>query len=611
WPAAIGRALRRVLARALAEDRAARGPALDALGRALVVRPRGGGAVPVAASALGAAALLGRAWTDDDRCRDAAGPELALWDPARQQAIAAAFEASAMPFAAPALATTSAAIDAAVQRGVDAARSACAAAGLRDDPSFAPASEACRQVVRDEITTLLDELTAPSTGALAAAPLRATGLPDASACSDPRRAKLVGNLDADTWRALAPARAALARARQAHAELVFGGGADFATRLDAALADARDAAEQAEASAALVTAAIARTLEARLLARRGDTTAAEIAAAHAVEHAGAIDDPMLRTIAMLQRVYAIGAAGSRIAEARALAEQANASVVAAGDPPLLRGQLENNLGLVVARDGEADKDEAIGHHRRAIELFAAALGDAHPDTMAARVNLGGALARLDRTDDALAALDPIVAPALAVWGEDHPSTARLFGVIGNAWLRKGELARAETWLRRALASAQRFAPGDAEVANAQYNLATALRRRMDDEAEGGSPAAVAAAAEAVTLLRAAIAIREGLEAPAPVNLIAYRVALGEAELGAGDSIAAEAELRLALSTCERTGAAVLDFARVRLALGRAVIDREPAEARVLVRAAREAFAAEGRTASVQACDRVLARLPAP
>jgi tetratricopeptide (TPR) repeat protein len=368
---------------------------------------------------------------------------------------------------------------------------------------------------------------------------------------------------------------------------------------------------QAEASAALVTAAIARTLEARLLARRGDTTAAEIAAAHAVEHASTIDDPMLRTIAMLQRVYAIGAAGSRIAEARALAEQAHASVVAAGDPPLLRGQLENNLGLVVARDGEADKDEAIDHHRRAIELFAAALGDAHPDTMAARVNLGSALARLDRTDEALAALDPIVAPALAVWGEDHPSTARLFGVIGNAWLRKGELATAESWLRRALASALRFAPGDAEVANAQYNLATALRRRMDDDPDGRSAAAVAAAAEAVTLLRAAIAIREGLEAPAAVNLIAYRVALGEAELGAGDSNAAEAELRLALSTCERTGAAALDFARVRLALGRAVIDRDPAEARVLVRAAREAFEAEGRTASVQTCDRVLARLPSP
>jgi tetratricopeptide (TPR) repeat protein len=422
----------------------------------------------------------------------------------------------------------------------------------------------------------------------------------------------VGAVDGDAWRALAPARAALARARQAHAELVFGGGVDFAARLDAALADARDAAVQAEASSAYVSAAIARTLEARLLARRGDTTAAEIAASHAVEHASAIDDPVLRTIAMLQRVYAIGAAGSRIAEARALAEQASASIVAAGDPPLLRGQLENNLGLVVARDGDADRDEAIEHHRRAIERFTAALGDAHPDTMAARVNLGSALARIDRTDEALAELDPIVAPAIAVWGEDHPSTARLFGVIGNAWLRKGELATAESWLRRALDSALRFAPGDAEVANAEYNLATALRRRMDDEEDGAkTSAAVAAATEAVTLLRAAIAIRERLEATDPVNLIAYRVALGEAELGAGNPSGAEAELRQALSTCERTGAAALDFARVRLALGRAIADRDPAEARVLVRAAREAFVAEGRTAAVQTCDRVLARLAAP
>ncbi len=611
WPPTMPRAVRRALGRALAVDPALRWPDMGALVDALAQRRRRWWIAPVGAAVVGTAVLVGRTLGGDD-CDGAAALERGMWSAQRQRALGEAFAASDMPFAAPSLVTVRAGIDAAAQGMIDGAQAACVGERLRDDPSFAPASRACLRVMRDELGALLDELTdAPSASSIAAAPARAIGLPDAAACSDPRRAKLVGTLDDAAHARLEAARLALDRARRAHAELVFGGGAGFAARLEAALGDARIAAEQAEAEGARTLAAIARVLEARALLRRGDTTGAEAAASRAVEHATAIDDPILRAVAMTHLVYAVGAAGSRIDDARALAEQAAALIVAAGDPPLLRAQLENNLGLVISRDGAADKAESIEHHRRAIALFVDALGDAHPDSIAARVNLGSALGRIGRAQEALGELGPIVAPAIAVWGEDHPSTARLFGVIGNAWLRVGDLDVAERWLRRALASAQRSAPGDAEVANAQYNLATALRRRMPQPGDAPATAAgLQAATEAVALLRDALAIRERIEGTAVVNLIAYLVALGESELAAGDPVASEAALRRALQACEGAGAIPADFARVRLGLAHAVVGRDRAEARVLARSAREGFVQAERSGGVEACDRLLARLGA-
>jgi tetratricopeptide (TPR) repeat protein len=602
WPPTITRAVRRAIERMLAIDPPARWPDMQSAIAALHVGSRRRWIVPVGVVAVGAAIFAGRSIGATDPCADAGQREGEVWNEARRSAAASRWDG--VPFGAASWATTTAGLDAATARLVDAAKSACAAGRLREDAELTAASTACLEVMTAEIDALARDLDAPTRETIAAAPHRATTLPDAGACADPRRAKLVA-VDAE---AMAPARAAIGRARAAHAELVFGRSTGFATRLDAALVDARSAAQSAEQAQGRIVAALARTLEARLLLRRGDTTSAEQAAAKAVEHATIVDDPVLRAAAMIQLVYAIGSVGDRGEEARTLAEQASALVAAAGDPPLLRAQLENNLGLVIARATDADPDASIAHHRAALDAFERALGAAHPDTLAARVNLGSALAKLERPDDALAELEPTVAPALEVWGEEHPSTARLFGVIGNAWMRKNELAVAETWLRRALASSIAVAPGDAEVANAQYNLAQVLRRQMGAIDAAPTPAQATAGREAATLLRSALAIRERLEGRESANLIPYLVALGESELGAADYAAAESVLRRGLELCERSGAPALDFARVRLALGRALEQREPTEARVLLQSARAAFATAGRTTSVQTCERILERL---
>ncbi|MBK8239660.1 MAG: serine/threonine protein kinase [Deltaproteobacteria bacterium] len=599
WSPKLPRALRIVLGRALAIAPAQRWPDMRSLLTALAAtrRRRWRLAVPLSLAAVAGAWALGR----DDRCRDAGSAERDAWGESRRAALHDSFERSSMPFAATAWSTTAAGLDAASARMVDAARAACVATGVRDDADFAPASASCLRQSRDEVERVLAGMASGSPGAIAAAPHRVLSLSDATACADPRRAKLVALLDPDDASSLAAAADALAAARLVHAELVFAASDDFSARLEGALVDARQAAAGAERLGAWATASGARLLEAKLLQRQGDMLAAERAAARAVEHATVIDDPSLRAHATIQLIYAIASDSTRASEARALAEQAAALLAAMGDPPLLRGQLENDLGLLIARAGGDDREAAVTHHRNAIAAFEQSLGAAHPDTLAARINLASALGRLDRAREALTELEPAVPQALAVWGEHHPSTARLFGVIGNAWLREGDLEQARTWLRRALASARGGAADDLEVANALYNLAAVLRRSMQT-----TPAD---AREAVALLEDAIAIRERIEGAASSNLAAYLVALGESQLAAGQPVAAEQVLRRALRGWEREGAAAADFARVRLMLAEALVGRDDAEARVLARDARADFATLGRTSAVERCDALIASLP--
>jgi tetratricopeptide (TPR) repeat protein/predicted Ser/Thr protein kinase len=606
WPPTMPRRVRAALGRALAVDPEARWPELSQLVDALARAPMRWWAIPAGVVTVGAAVWLGRVMGGDDPCD--ALPSRSPWTDERRAALATAVEGLAVPFGATTWSSTAAVLDEVTAAIAEADRAACVAS--RDEPERAAASESCLTVVTDEVAQLLDDLAQGDASMVAAAPHRTAVIPDARGCADPRRARLLGSIDADAHARLQPAREALTLARRTHAELVFGAGTDFARRSTEAIAAATEAAVAAERESARALAATARTLEARLLLRRGDTAAAESAAARAVEHATAIDDPPLRAGALVVLTYAIGSVGDRTAEAEALAEQASAVLAANGDPPVLRGVLENNLGLAVSRAGGDSRDDAFAHHRRAVEVFTATLGEHHPDTIASHVNLGAALARRDRTREALAELEPVVPTALAVWGEHHPSSARLFGVIGNARLRAGDQDLAEQWLRRALTSSEASTPGDVEVANAQYNLAIALRRRLPELAmETALPEALRPVArEAVVLLRAATAIRERLEGRETGNLVTVLLALGEAELAAGDHAASEHDLRRALALAELHGDSALTFARMRLVLAMAIGPRDAEEARVLARAARRTYAEAKREAAMASCDRVLALL---
>ncbi|HWB82335.1 MAG TPA: tetratricopeptide repeat protein, partial [Nannocystaceae bacterium] len=474
------------------------------------------------------------------------------------------------------------------------ARTACTSARTQDD-EYRRAASVCLDDARLELVALADRLAHGAPIAMAGALHHAIALPDVLGCADARRLALA-QPSARAPERTREARELFARARDAQTALAFGPPpTELATTIATAIADAERSTALALADGDRGLAAAAAIVHARLLVRRGEGTAADAVLRRAVEHAIAIDDPVLRLHAMIVQVYVIGLDRDRADEAYLLGEQVR-TLIDAGGAELSRAQLDNNLGTVAARDRRDRTSDAETFHRAALAGFAAQLGDGHPDTLASRVNLASALAQANRPDDALAELHVALAPALAVWGEQHPSTARLFGVLGNTELRAGRLAEAESWMRRALAVQERaFGPDDAEVASALYNLAMVLRRNRDP---GG----------AITALRRGLAIRERLVGREAAELIAWLVALGEAELEHGAPDRAEPELRRALSLCETDGAPAKDFARVRAALARAVAPRDRNEAKVLASAARATYVELRDDAARDRMDALLAEL---
>ncbi len=593
---AVSPRCRAAIERGLAIDPGLRWPSMDALLAELVPAPRRSRAPLVAAAVV--AAGLGTAWwlAGVDRCPEDPTLLEGAWDPATRARVEQAFTASPAPYASAVWQSTSARLDGYARDVLAQSRAACSTGRATEDARYAEAATACIDDARVELAGLAARLVEAEPIAIAGALHHAIALPDLGGCSDVRRLALAYPVPRDAARQ-AEARAQLAAARDLQLRLAFGSApAELGKHIGEAIAAAERSAELALADEDRGLAAAAAIVHARLLIRRGEGGAADAVLRRASEHAIAIDDPVLRSQAMVVHTYVIGLDRDRADEAYLLGEQTRALLEADGRAELLLAQLDNNLGTVAARDRRDHTAEAEAHHRAALARFVAQLGDSHPDTLASRVNLAAALAQASRIDDALAELHATLEPALAVWGEDHPSTARLFGVLGNCELRAGRLGPAEAWMRRALEVQERaFGPADAEVASALYNLAMVLRRSGD-------------AAGAIAALRRGLAIRERLAGPDSAELIAWLVALGESELENGAAAKAEPELRRALALCETDGAPAKDFARVRAALARAVAPRDRVEASVLAGMARATYRELHDDAALAKMDALLAEL---
>ncbi|HVW20088.1 MAG TPA: tetratricopeptide repeat protein, partial [Opitutaceae bacterium] len=116
-----------------------------------------------------------------------------------------------------------------------------------------------------------------------------------------------------------------------------------------------------------------------------------------------------------------------------------------------------NLGDAMVREGRLD--EAIGHYREAVR--------ARPEYVEARNNLGGVLARLGRLPEAIAQFEA----ALRLW----PGDPKLHYNLGNALADAGRLQEAEAEYQAALRL-------KSDYAGAHYHLALVLRALGQDEA---------------------------------------------------------------------------------------------------------------------------------
>ncbi|MBL9106001.1 MAG: serine/threonine protein kinase [Myxococcales bacterium] len=427
--------LRRAVLRGLAVDPAARWPSMPALLAELeasLPRSRGRWWLAAAASALVTSAGWALLLRDDDRaaaCAAAVAAERdALWGPEPRAAAAAAFTATGLPYAADSLARADRLLAARVDAWADVGRQTCV---LPDDH---PARR-CLAEHRRGLAAWIDALRRADATAVEHAVAATAELPDPRACQDPAAA-LADERDvdaADVDDLLAEARA-LERAGQ----------------YDRALAPARAALERARARG-LHRREAAVLLRLGLLQERtgagddaGDSLAAAYFAAESAGHRG------VRAEAAIHLVHVSGGPPRPPAADALWLRLAESIAAGLGDGALdLRAALLQHRGRAAIARG--DLDAARADLADALALETRRLGDGHPALAAIHEELGDALLLAGRDDEALAHHERAITVAEVTLGPDHPSTARRVLARGQVHERRGELEAALRDDLRALA----------------------------------------------------------------------------------------------------------------------------------------------------------------
>jgi serine/threonine protein kinase/tetratricopeptide (TPR) repeat protein len=162
--------------------------------------------------------------------------------------------------------------------------------------------------------------------------------------------------------------------------------------------------------------------------------------------------------------------------------------------------------LVSTRFDLAALRYAEGAPREACELLGetyrdavAALGEDHPETLDVGIAYGGALAAVDREDEAAPLLERLLEHATRVLGPQHPLTLVAVNNLGQTYQRVDDLERAEPLLVRAveIGSAVRGATHPVTL-QARANLGLLQRRRGDlDGAEANLRASYEGACQQV------------------------------------------------------------------------------------------------------------------
>jgi eukaryotic-like serine/threonine-protein kinase len=193
----------------------------------------------------------------------------------------------------------------------------------------------------------------------------------------------------------------------------------------------------------------------------------------AVKVADAAGHDKLRAKALNTLIYVVGYQQARFDEAEPFMELAGLVIERILDQGEIKARWLNNLGAVAYIKG--DYDLALSHHERALKIWEATLGPAHPDVATSHNNLGLALFRKGEYDRALAHFDQ----AAAIWerslGPAHPDVALSHNNQGMVFDEKGELDRALAHHQRALEIREKaLGPNHPDVATSLNNVGIVL-----------------------------------------------------------------------------------------------------------------------------------------
>jgi tetratricopeptide (TPR) repeat protein len=496
-------------------DPAARFPSM----RPLLARLRHDPARALTRVALAAAlvGLAGLAALGFSRGNVAACDVTSAWDARSRDAVRAAFERSGRAHAGDSFARVSRALDAQSGRLASVARALCEAP--------VQASQACLDRHREGLAALVNVL-AEADGAVVDRGVQAVaGLADPELCRDVRRVQ-DEVLPDDGER-----RAAIGRLEPRLAALV-------ALETTGRYAEAREQApaivEEARRIGWAPLVARALSAHAAILVDLRDDAAAAVLREAWLSAARAGDDE-LAAVNVGRLIWFLGVHQAKPAEAEPLFAAGEAALARAGDRPLARAILRQQLGdVLIARGsydaarrlhlesillgdgaGELAHRRALGWNslavanrragllaeaehasRHAVSLTVMALGPQHPQVGGTLMNLAAVLRERGRHDEAVAELLRAEEVLSGVHGRESLPVAMAANNLAESYFRLGRLEDALVSAERALAVKEKvMAAGHPSIANTQL-----LRGRIL-AASGRGDEGLAAAERALATLR--------------------------------------------------------------------------------------------------------------
>ncbi|MBP6838871.1 MAG: serine/threonine protein kinase [Kofleriaceae bacterium] len=473
--------LRRVLARGLATDPAARFPSMRELLAALDRDPARRHRRVLAAAALAAVAVAATGFvlaatrtSAQERCAAGAGEVDAVWSPTRARALTAAFARSSRPLAADSAARASAVLDGWRQRWRAGYVDACAATHTARTQSATLLDRrlACLGRGLGAARGTVDALLGGGDDAVDRALAAVTGLPMLGPCAD-----------ADALLATVPApreplmRTAVASVR---IELDEVRGLGQLGRLRPALARARTALAVAETTGyrpllAEATLAVG-DLEQDLALPTGPATLRR-----ALHLATATGDPGVMAASAAAVLGAMANRGLPYPQALEVAELALAQAERTPPPPLEQTKLLVSVGLI--HDGNGRATVAQEYYQRALAVARAGAHDHEAVFGSLLTQIGNNAKARGAFFEARTALEQALASDERVYGPGHPQLASSLNNLANVARAEGKFEQARAMSDRALAiRLAAYGPDHPEVGTSYLNLGVLAGEEGDDVA---------------------------------------------------------------------------------------------------------------------------------
>jgi eukaryotic-like serine/threonine-protein kinase len=469
--------LRRVLLRGLATAPEARWPSVDALLAELsrLVAPRRARFIVVGLGG-GLAVLGGALWQQsrtEARCEASQELLAGAWDERQRDAVEAALEATAVPYAADTWSRIEPKLDAYANAWVEHQRDACEASLVRGVQTEAVMSlrMGCLSTRRLALREVVEVLAHADAGVVEHAVALVAELPGLDRCDD------VEALQAEVPPPEDPAMAARVSAlREELAQIVA---LVAASRYDAALLEIDAIAGEVETLGHAPLQAEVRLHRGEILLGQAHYAEAEQALVQAYALAVEHGHEQVAAEAATRLVEAVGGPQARYSEGRQWGVTAMALAKRQG--PAAVARTLDGLGEVSRHQGSYD--DAVDHHQRALALREHSGAADDPAMAETLTHLGNALRAQGRYEEALAQYSKALEIQQRALGRDHPQLAATLSSLGTVVEEQGNYEQALGYQEQALAIwEQALGREHPAVAATLINMGIVLRHqgRLDD-----------------------------------------------------------------------------------------------------------------------------------